>query len=80
MSSTADTVEVSKSAGVESLAVVWEVRESMYISSSLLSSSHDMGSGEDGEAIKEFFRSAEASFTTEASFCWVGLDLGWWFS
>ena len=44
MSSTADAVEDSKSAEVESLAVVWEVRES-YISSSLSSSSPEIDSG-----------------------------------
>ena len=72
---------------MEPLAVVWDVRE--YISSSLLSSSPDMGSGEDGAANKEWFfcldsslkseapdsGSAEASFL-EASFCSVGLALG----
>ena len=35
-----------------------------------------MNSGEDGVAINEFFRLAEASFTTETSFCWMGLNLG----
>ena len=39
--------EVSKSAKVELLAVVWEVRESVYISSPSLSSSPDMDSGKD---------------------------------
>ena len=59
MPSTADVVECSNSAGIESLAVVWEVRESEYTSSSPLSSSPHIGSGEDRVAIKEFFRSAE---------------------
>ena len=89
ISSTADAVEVRKSAVVEPLTVVWDVKESVYISSSLLSSSPDMGSGKDGAAFKEFFcldsslefevpdsRSAEASFTIEASSCWGGLALG----
>ena len=76
MSSTTDAVEVSKSAEVESLAVVWEVRKSVYISFSLPSSSPDMDSGEDGVVIKESVRSAKTSFTRQASFCWVGCELG----
>ena len=76
LASTADAVDVSKSAEVELLAVVLEVRESVYVFSPLLSSSPDMDSGEDGIVIEEGFGSAEASATTEASFCWVGLDFG----
>ena len=72
LASTADAVKVSKSAEVELLAVVWELRES----SSSLSSSPHMDSGEDGIVIEDAFRSAEAYATTEASFCWMGLDFG----
>ena len=55
LASTADAVEVSKSAEVELLAVVWEVRESVYISSPSLSSSPQGDSGENGMAIEEGF-------------------------
>ena len=53
LSSNADALEVKGSVVVEPLAVVWEVNESVYISSSLLSSSPDICSGEDGLTSKE---------------------------
>ena len=55
LASTANAVEVSKAADVELLAVVWEIRESVYVSSPSLSLSPDMDSGEDGIAIEEVF-------------------------
>ena len=42
LSSNADVLEVRGSAVVKPLAVVWDVKESVYISSSLLSSSLDI--------------------------------------
>ena len=53
LSSNASALEVRGSAVVEPLAVVYDVKESVYTSSSLLYSSPDMFSGEDGLASKE---------------------------
>ena len=75
MSSTADAVEVSMSAGVESLAVVWEVRESMYISSSPVSPSPDRASGR-WSSYQGAHQVSRGIFYEEASFCCVGLGLG----
>ena len=51
--SNANALEVGRSAVVEPLAVGCDIKESVYSSSSLLSSSLDMCSGEDGSASKE---------------------------
>ena len=52
LSANADALEVRESTVVEPLVVVCYVKESMYTSSSLLSSSPDICSGEDGLASK----------------------------
>ena len=73
MFSTADALEVSRG-GITSCGVGGQgICIHFFLTTILIP---DMGLGEEEVAIKEFFRSAEASFTTEVSFCCVGLGLG----